>query len=112
MRPSIQPVAIGRAMSRFESSATLGGVTENEGSDDEAQHDWFDRQFEGTGEGPFTLHILTHGRIYKEAYETLDEAIEAARAAWGEPRETPVAITDRTGRTCMDQATLESVLSV
>lgn len=73
---------------------------------DATEHDWFERQFEAGDEGPFTLHILTHGRLYKETYETLEEAVEAARSAWQEPRETPVAITDRSDRPCMDQGAL------
>jgi hypothetical protein len=79
--------------------------------DENGEHDWFDRQFEVSGEAPFTLHILTHGRRYQEVYESIEEALHAARAAWQEPRETPIAITDGTGSTRVDQEGLERLCS-
>lgn len=101
--PGEHTVALGQRSSAGYTRAVSG--TEHDG------RDWFDSQFEESDEGPFTLHILTHGRVYKEEYETLEAALSAARAAWKEPREQPIAITDARGVICFDQAALEHALS-
>lgn len=41
----------------------------------------------------YTLHILTHGRRYREEYPTLEEAVAAAVALSHEPRERAEQIT-------------------
>ena len=85
-------------------------MQDNPDDDDDLPRDWFETQFQPPGEPPFTLHILTHGRVYTEEHESLDEALDAARSAAGEARETPTAIIDSEGQVVMDAASLNAWL--
>ncbi len=55
------------------------------------------------------LHILTHGRVYTEAYPSVERALQAARALEEEPREHAVKITIE-GRTHLDEEALDRLL--
>jgi hypothetical protein len=55
---------------------------------------------------PYVLHILTHGRRYREEYDSLDEAIAAAVALEHERREHAESIT-LDGAQCLDRAAIE-----
>jgi hypothetical protein len=56
----------------------------------------------------YLLHIRTHGRVYTEQYESLDEALEAALALEGEPRERAEYISQN-GAVCVDRARIEQL---
>jgi hypothetical protein len=59
----------------------------------------------------YLLHIRTHGRLYTEPYESLDEAIEAALALEEEPRERADHIS-LDGAQCVSREQLDELLRV
>jgi hypothetical protein len=61
-------------------------------------------------EARFDLHIRTHGRFYTEQYESLDEAVMAALALEGEPRERAESISQG-GQQLLNRAQLEQRFS-
>lgn len=54
----------------------------------------------------YLLHIRTHGRLYTEQYDDLDDAVAAAFQLEGEPRERAEQIS-QDGQTLLSRAQLE-----
>lgn len=57
----------------------------------------------------YLLHIRTHGRFYTEQYDSLQDAVEAALALEGEPRERAEQIS-KDGQTCVSREQLDELL--
>jgi len=56
----------------------------------------------------YLLHIRTHGRLYTEQYDLLEEAVEAALALEGVPRERAEQIS-KEGQTCVSREQLDAL---